>query len=42
MLISLTVGKVDAGLAILLTEDKRLVVSPLLVPLNPKHGVGGC
>jgi hypothetical protein len=25
MLISLTVGKLDAGLAILLTEDKRLV-----------------
>lgn len=25
MLVSLTVGKVDAGLAILLTEEKRLV-----------------
>ena len=25
MLISLTVGKVDAGVAVLLTEDKRLV-----------------
>lgn len=30
MLISLTVGKVDAGVAVLLTEDKRLV-RPLLV-----------
>ena len=28
MLISLTVGKVDAGVAVLLTEDKRLVNSP--------------
>lgn len=28
MLISLTVGKVDAGVAVLLTEDKRLVRSP--------------
>jgi hypothetical protein len=28
MLVSLTVGKVDAGVAVLLTEDKRLV-SPL-------------
>jgi len=27
MLISLTVGKVDAGVAVLLTEDKRLVSS---------------
>jgi len=25
MLVSLTVGKVDAGVAVLLTEDKRLV-----------------
>jgi hypothetical protein len=25
MLISLTVGKVDAGVAVLLTEDKRVV-----------------
>lgn len=25
MLVSLTVGKVDAGMAVLLTEDKRLV-----------------
>jgi len=29
MLIQLTVGKVDAGVAVLLTEDKRLVSSPL-------------
>ena len=28
MLISLTVGKVDAGVAVLLTEDKRLVSRP--------------
>lgn len=27
MLVSLTVGKVDAGVAVLLTEDKRLVNS---------------
>ena len=26
MLISLQVGKVDAGVAVLLTEDKRLVI----------------
>ena len=25
MLVSLTVGKVDAGVAVLLTDDKRLV-----------------
>jgi hypothetical protein len=25
MLVSLTVGKVDAGVAVLLTQDKRLV-----------------
>lgn len=29
MLISLTVGKVDAGVAVLLTQDKRLVSYPL-------------
>lgn len=28
MLVSLTVGKVDAGVAVLLTEDKRLVRAP--------------
>lgn len=28
MLISLTVGKVDAGVAVLLTEDNRLVRYP--------------
>ena len=28
MLVSLTVGKVDAGVAVLLTEDKRLVRHP--------------
>lgn len=33
MLVSLTVGKVDAGVAVLLTEDNRLVglSSPLLL-----------
>lgn len=30
MLVSLTVGKVDAGVAVLLTEDKRLVRCPLV------------
>lgn len=35
MLISLTVGKVDAGVAVLLTEDKRLVrTQPLLTTLH--------
>lgn len=29
MLFSLTVGKVDAGVAVLLTQDKRLVSSVL-------------
>lgn len=29
MLVSLTVGKVDAGVAVLLTEDKRLVCAPM-------------
>lgn len=33
MLISLTVGKVDAGVAVLLTEDKRLVRIPANNPL---------
>jgi hypothetical protein len=28
MLVSLTVGKVDAGMAVLLTEDKRIVSAP--------------
>jgi hypothetical protein len=32
MLVSLTVGKVDAGVAVLLTEDKRLVRAPRLPP----------
>lgn len=31
MLVSLTVGKVDAGVAVLLTEDKRLVALTLLI-----------
>jgi chitin biosynthesis protein CHS5 len=35
MLISLTVGKVDAGVAVLLTEDKRLVC-------NTPHTVASC
>lgn len=33
MLVSLTVGKVDAGVAVLLTEDKRLVRPPM----RPRH-----
>jgi hypothetical protein len=32
MLVSLTVGKVDAGVAVLLTEDKRLVRAPHPLP----------
>jgi hypothetical protein len=28
MLVSLTVGKVDAGMAVLLTDDKRIVSPP--------------
>lgn len=39
MLVSLTVGKVDAGVAVLLTEDNRLVSSQPLVAWTPKHGV---
>lgn len=35
MLVSLTVGKVDAGVAVLLTEDKRLVMSPCIPHLPP-------
>ncbi|KAL7268133.1 Chitin synthase, class 5 [Rhizina undulata] len=39
MLISLTVGKVDAGLAILLTEDKRLIEFPsILLPSGISSG----
>ena len=34
MLISLTVGKVDAGVAVLLTEDKRLVSKSPSLPQN--------
>lgn len=36
MLISLTVGKVDAGVAVLLTEDKRLV-SFHYTPMPPRR-----
>ena len=32
MLFSLTVGKVDAGVAVLLTQDKRLVCSNIGFP----------
>lgn len=35
MLVSLTVGKVDAGVAVLLTEDNRLVG----LQYNPPHCV---
>ncbi|RKF64381.1 Chitin biosynthesis protein CHS5 [Erysiphe neolycopersici] len=39
MLISLTVGKVDAGVAVLLTEDKRLIEFPsILLPPNISSG----
>jgi hypothetical protein len=34
MLVSLTVGKVDAGVAVLLTEDKRLVSVQHLLPIH--------
>jgi len=35
MLVSLTVGKVDAGVAVLLTEDKRLVSFNHRLAINP-------
>ncbi|EDN06701.1 chitin biosynthesis protein [Histoplasma capsulatum] len=39
MLISLTVGKVDAGVAVLLTEDNRLIEFPsVLLPKNIASG----
>ena len=38
MLVSLTVGKVDAGVAVLLTEDKRLVSLPK--PLSAQRSAG--
>lgn len=39
MLISLTVGKVDAGVAVLLTEDKRLIEFPsILLPSSITSG----
>lgn len=39
MLISLTVGKVDAGVAVLLTEDKRLIEFPsILLPPSITSG----
>ncbi|KAF7870654.1 hypothetical protein EAF04_004398 [Stromatinia cepivora] len=39
MLISLTVGKVDAGVAVLLTRDKRLIEFPsILLPPNISSG----
>ncbi|KAI9809333.1 MAG: hypothetical protein M1825_002625 [Sarcosagium campestre] len=39
MLVSLTVGKVDAGVAVLLTEDKRLIEFPsILLPQNISSG----
>lgn len=38
MLISLTVGKVDAGVAVLLTEDKRLV-SPTDAPRRARRAL---
>ena len=38
MLVSLTVGKVDAGVAVLLTEDKRLVSQPRKTRTATSHG----
>ncbi|KIW17232.1 hypothetical protein PV08_04423 [Exophiala spinifera] len=39
MLVSLTVGKVDAGVAVLLTEDKRLIEFPsILLPSSIASG----
>jgi hypothetical protein len=38
MLVSLTVGKVDAGVAVLLTEDKRLVRVPVMAAIHPYSG----
>ncbi|GME37492.1 chitin biosynthesis protein [Neofusicoccum parvum] len=39
MLVSLTVGKVDAGVAVLLTEDKRLIEFPsILLPADISSG----
>ncbi|KAH9845878.1 ubiquitin c-terminal hydrolase [Teratosphaeria destructans] len=39
MLVSLTVGKVDAGVAVLLTEDKRLIEFPsILLPSDIHSG----
>ncbi|SPO00176.1 related to chitin biosynthesis protein CHS5 [Cephalotrichum gorgonifer] len=39
MLVSLTVGKVDAGVTVLLTEDKRLIEFPsILLPPNISSG----
>jgi len=35
MLVSLTVGKVDAGVAVLLTQDKRLVRPSSIDNLEP-------
>ncbi|KAF2669370.1 hypothetical protein BT63DRAFT_259631 [Microthyrium microscopicum] len=39
MLVSLTVGKVDAGMAVLLTDDKRIIEFPsILLPSNITTG----
>lgn len=37
MLVSLTVGKVDAGVTVLLTPDKRLVSICLIIYLGPTN-----
>jgi len=39
MLVSLTVGKVDAGVAVLLTEDRRLVRSMDALPIQSRASV---
>jgi hypothetical protein len=42
MLVSLTVGKVDAGVAVLLTQDNRLVSFHPLVVGPPSMGTVAC
>ena len=39
MLVSLTVGKVDAGVAVLLTQDNRLVSSNPWAPAPYSPGI---
>lgn len=41
MLVSLTVGKVDAGVAVLLTQDNRLVSKPLALQFTRRTAFHG-